>query len=566
MPDLKKIFFILSSQQRKKFFIITVLILFLTVLELIGLGLIFPIVTIMTDPLKFRNFISDYSFLHFLYEFNQKEILIYLMISVGVFYFLKALSAIFANFLKSKLNYSLIASISGSMFEGYIGQSLSFLIPKNSAYITRNIIDYPALFVNNVLISLFTLIFETIFIIGTFFIFISVNKPIGITTSILSISFILIFYVVNRARLGSMGKSINNRLAERLKVTREAIEGIRDIRLFNKNEFFNKIFNEHNYKIVRLSALLEIKVTMPKFMLEFIAVLFIISSISFLLMNGYEIKEIIPIISIIAAGMTKVVPSISRILSCLNRILASKHVVIDMSDEIEKFRKVILNKNITFALNDSISVNNVSFSYFNSKQTLKNLNFNIKRNTIFGLKGKSGSGKTTCLNLLSGFLNPAAGTILVDNVNIKENVSNWQSLIGYIPQKIFITDDTLKRNICFGVDSDDIDIDKLNKVIKIAKVNEFIGAEDDRLDEIVGERGSGLSAGQIQRIGIARALYKNPKVLILDEATSALDSETEKKILDDILRLKENMTIIIVSHQDETLAICDNVFNLNDQI
>jgi ATP-binding cassette subfamily B protein len=115
-------------------------------------------------------------------------------------------------------------------------------------------------------------------------------------------------------------------------------------------------------------------------------------------------------------------------------------------------------------------------------------------------------------------------------------------------------------------DSDDIDIDKLNKVIKIAKVNEFIGAEDDRLDEIVGERGSGLSAGQIQRIGIARALYKNPKVLILDEATSALDSETEKKILDDILRLKENMTIIIVSHQDETLAICDNVFNLNDQI
>jgi ABC-type multidrug transport system fused ATPase/permease subunit len=564
MSSFKKVFFILSPQQKIKFFIITILILFLTVLELIGLGLIFPIVTIMTDPLKFQNFISDYSFLHFLYEFNQKEILIYLMIFVGIFYFFKALASIYVNFLKSKMNYSLIASISGSMFEGYIGQQLSFLIPKNSAYITRNIIDYPSLFVNNVLISFFTLLFELIFITGTFFIFISVNKPIGITTSILSISFILIFYVVNKTQIGSMGKSINNRLAERIKVTREAIEGIRDIRLFNKNEFFNKIFNEHNYKIVRLTALLEIKVMMPKFMLEFIAVLFIISSISFLLINGYIIKEIIPIISIIAAGLTKIVPSISRILSSLTRIQASKYIVNDMHSEIEKFRKVILNKNIIFELNDKISLNNISFSYSTSKQTLKNINFNIKKNTIFGIKGKSGSGKTTCLNLLSGFLNPKEGSILVDNIDIKENVSNWQSLISYLPQKIFITDDTLKRNICFGVDNEDIDIDKLNKVIKISKVNEFIGESDNRLDEIVGERGSSLSAGQIQRIGLARALYKNPKILILDESTSALDSETEKKILNDILKLKKDMTIIVVSHRDEPLSICDEVYNLNN--
>ena len=547
MSNFKKTYFILSPQQKIKFFIITILILFLTVLELIGLGLIFPIVTIMTDPLKFQNFISDYSFLQFLYEFNQKETLIYLMIFVGIFYFFKAVASIYVNFLKSKMNYSLIASISGSMFEGYIGQQLSFLIPKNSAYITRNIIDYPSLFVNNVLIS-----------------FINVNKPIGITTSILSISFILIFYVVNKTQIGSMGKSINNRLAERIKVTREAIEGIRDIRLFNKNEFFNKIFNEHNYKIVRLTALLEIKVMMPKFMLEFIAVLFIISSISFLLINGYVIKEIIPIISIIAAGLTKIVPSISRILSSLTRIQASKYIVNDMHSEIEKFRKVILNKNIIFELNDKISFNNISFSYSTSKQTLKNINFNIKKNTIFGIKGKSGSGKTTCLNLLSGFLNPKEGSILVDNIDIKENVSNWQSLISYLPQKIFITDDTLKRNICFGVDNEDIDIDKLNKVIKISKVNEFIGESDNRLDEIVGERGASLSAGQIQRIGLARALYKNPKILILDESTSALDSETEKKILNDILKLKKDMTIIVVSHRDEPLSTCDEVYNLNN--
>ena len=564
MQKLSKIFKILSSDQKKKFYIISLLLFILTILEILGIGLIFPIISFLLNPGKVDEIINNYSQLNFLTKYDYSIIIISLMVVTGLFYFFKLIISILINFYKSKISYSLIASLNETMYNGYINQPLSFSVKKNSSYIIRYIIDYPSIFVNRVLLGVFTITFETIFVLATFIIFLKVNFQIGISIFIICSFFILIFFNVNKSSLKSQGKSLNEKMSERLKITRESLDGIRDLRIFNKKNFFKRIFDEHNYRIVSLTSLLEIKTILPRLLLEFFTILFILSSISYLLLMKNNINEVIPVITVIAAGMTKVIPSVSKIVSFLSGIFVSTKVIDEMFLETEKFKKIIINKDTTYNFYKEIKFNNVSYDY-DENLIFNDINFIINKNMIFGLKGKSGSGKTTCLNLLSGFLNTKTGSITVDGKDIRENVSNWQTLIGYIPQKIFLIDDTIKQNICFGIENEnEINIKNLENVSNLAELNNFINFPND-LEKNVGENGSSLSIGQIQRIGLARALYKNPEILILDETLNALDKDTQKSILNNLVKLKKNLTIIIVSHDENVLSMCSKVYNLENK-
>ena len=205
--------------------------------------------------------------------------------------------------------------------------------------------------------------------------------------------------------------------------------------------------------------------------------------------------------------------------------------------------------------------NKITFGY-DQKILIKDFSFHIKKNSMFGIKGKSGSGKTTILNLISGFLEPSKGQIVVDDVQIEKNVENWQKLISYVPQKIFFTDDTIKNNICLGMDNSEINQKYLNDSIKLSKADEFINSFPNGIDQNIGEGGKNLSFGQSQRLGLARSLYRKPKLLMLDETTSGLDLDTEKSIIKELVELKKYLTIIIVSHRTETLNYCDQVLDL----
>ena len=564
MQKLSKIFSILSSDQKKKFYIICLLFFFITILEILGIGLIFPIISFLLNPDRVNEIINNYSQLNFLKNYDYSTIVIFLMIVTGLFYFFKLLISIFINFYKSKISYGLIASINKTMYNGYINQPLSFSDKRNSSYIIRYIIDYPSIFVNRALLGVFTITFETIFVIATFIIFLKVNFPIGITIFIICSLFILIFFKINKSTIKSQGKSLNEKMSERLKITRESLDGIKDLRIFSKKNFFKNIFDDHNYKIVSLTSLLEIKTILPRLLLEFFTILFILSSISYLLLMKNNINEIIPIITVIAAGMTKVIPSVGKIVNFLSGIIASSKVIDEMALETEKFKKMTINKDTTYDFNKEIKFNKVSYAY-DENLVLDDISFTINKNSIFGIKGKSGLGKSTCLNLISGFLNTKTGIVSVDGKDIRDNVSNWQSLIGYIPQKIFLIDDTIKQNICFGIeDESKINIKDLENVSNLAELNNFINFPKD-LEKRVGENGSFLSIGQIQRIGLARAFYKKPEILILDETLNALDSDTQHSVLSNLIKLKKNLTIIIVSHDEKVLSICDKVYDLESK-
>jgi len=563
--NLKGSLSILNKSQKKKYYFVSLFNLITTIFEILGLAAVYPIVSIILDYEKIeklKKLASNYEILHFLNDYTQKDLVFLSLVSLVLFFLFKNVVIIIINYLKNKIFFSLIASISSTMFDGYVQQDISFSMKNNSAFITRNIIDQPSLYVHHVLQGIYNVIFETLFIILTLIIFVTANKTIGLSIICGALIFFLIFFYSNKYKIRGYGSSLNDRVGERLKVTREAIEGIKDITLYNKKNYFKKIFSEHTYRIVGLQSMLSIREQLPRNILEFFAVLCITVIIIFFLQTGTSGHEIIPLISLIAIGLLRIIPSLTKILSSLQRMRSSSAILNNLKLEITKFNKIKENKNIKFEYNNKIAIKDIKF-YYEDKLILDNISFNFDTNTIFGIKGVSGSGKTTLLNLIIGFLNPFSGSILANSKNIHENVKIWQDYISYVPQKIFLSDDSLKNNITFQSNEDLIDHQKLDKVIEISQLNELKN-EDYNSNKKIGESGKRISAGQAQRIGIARALYKNPKILILDEATSALDKETEKKIFKDLVKLKEKgMTIIIISHDPNLFKYCNSYYDLD---
>ena len=338
MEYFRKSLLVLNKKQKFNFFLISFLNFFITFLELLGISIIFPVISILVDP-SFIYKYSDYKILSFVENYNHNQLIIISLTLLIFFYFIKTIMITLATYVRSKRMFGLSASLSEEMFSGYVNQPLSFLVPKNSAYVTRNIIDFPEAFVSHVLFGIFTVLSELVFIIGTFLIFIKLNFTIGLSIAVLTVIFIFLFNYFNFKNLSEYGKSLNDKYAQRIKTAREAIEGIKEISLYKKQDFFNKIYSTYNYKIVGLSAFFEIRQNLPKFLLEFLAVLFISASIFFFLSNGYSPNEIFPIISVFAAGMIKAIPSTSKLLSSMQRIKASEHVVDTIFSEITKFKK-----------------------------------------------------------------------------------------------------------------------------------------------------------------------------------------------------------------------------------
>ena len=268
--------------------------------------------------------------------------------------------------------------------------------------------------------------------------------------------------------------------------------------MYKKNKFFENLFEDHNYKIASLTSTLAIRELLPKVILEFLAVFTVSALIIFFISNGLSGEEIVPIMSLVAAGLIRINPSASKILSSLQRIKSSTPSTDDLFNEIQKFRKIDKNKDVKFNFSNSLTIENVSFS-FDENKIFEILNFEVNNKSIFGIKGKSGSGKSTLINLIIGFYNPESGKIKADNREILDNISNWQNLIGYVPQKIFFTDDTLEKNIAFGVEDDDIKPEKLNYAISHSQLNEFISEREFGLKTKIGEEANKI-VGQAQRM------------------------------------------------------------------
>lgn len=347
-------------------------------------------------------------------------------------------------------------------------------------------------------------------------------------------------------------------------ILNESFRNIKLIKLNNNVEYFSNLFKVDNSVWSKSFLVHNFLNFIPKFLLEIYILLILLFAFFFISFFDFKKDDLVVTGIFFLIAAYRMLPSFNRITSCIQGIIYSTPVV----DRI--FNQLIILKNIekinfknTKAINflNQIEVKDVCFSYSEHKIILNQINFIIKKGTIFGIIGKSGIGKSTLIDVILGFLNPQHGEVLVDHVNIKKNLTSWQSKIGYVSQRIFLNDDSIENNIIFGHKS----INRqsvLDEVIKQTQLNDLVKIKKISLEDKVGEQGIQLSGGQVQRVAIARALYRNPELLVLDEATSGLDIDSEAKILEFVKKIK-NITVMVISHRDTIKYFCDDVLELN---
>lgn len=559
---LKKIFYILSSKQKKQVPFLLILFLFGIIFEMIGLGALLPSFAVISSPNIENKFPYLSQYIKKIGNPTHNELIVIGLSFLVFIYVVKAIYLLYMNWKQSFFSTELMGDISNSLFSGYIMQPYSFHLKRNSSELLRNI---------QVEVNQFTILVQSVIslsveisaLIGIVFMLILI-EPLGVFSSLCVLLFVsLIFTFITKKKILNWGQQRMELDKQISQFLLEGIGGIKEINLMGKHSFFLERFFISVKKKSYLSALQTATQNMPKHYLEVIGVLGLCSVIFAMIIQNKATDEFLPALTIFAVAAFRIIPSINRIISYLQQIRFRRGVVDLLYNEFIYLRRdnLINTENVLIEFNNLIEFANVKFRYDDtSHNIIENMSLVIKKGQFIGITGLSGSGKSTMIDILLGLLKPSQGEVLVDGANINRNIRAWQNHVGYVPQSIYLTDDTLRKNIAFGLCENEISDHKLNIAIKYSQLDAFITDLPDGLNTFVGERGIRLSGGQRQRIAIARALYNDPSILVLDEATSALDNETENEVMSAITNLMGIKTIIVVAHRLSTITKCDVVY------
>lgn len=531
-------------------------------LEILSVGLIIPLLTLLVEPTFSTNLINilkSYGF-HIDSEIDLILSTIFLLLFV---FFIKTLFLTYVSFKQTKFTNNFKTEVTNKLFNIYLSKPYIFHLYNNSAKLIRNLHDstYIVIITKSVLI----LMSEITVVFGIFCLMIF-YEPLGtiLTFLFLSISGYL-FYIAVQRNAAKWGASRKFHEGNRIQWLQQGFAAIKDIKILNRLEYFlnsfsrqNKITNESLFKEQYASSL-------PRLWLEFFAIIGFV--ILFLILINFKknFYEVIPIVGFFIAAAFRIMPSITRV---MNSIQAIKFGLPVADTYLKEFKsstdseKVFLNP-VKLKFDKSIELVNINYSYPRStKKVLNNLNIKIPINTSIGIFGESGVGKSTFLNIFLRLLEPQSGKILIDDQDISDKSREWQNILGYVPQNVYLSDDSIAKNIALGVEENLIDMDKVKKCAQKTNLENFINNLDNGYSTKVGELGERVSGGQRQRIGIARALYNDTKILVLDEYTNSLDDENEKKIINEVNSLKPGRIIITVSHKDSTLKYSDFIYKL----
>ena len=564
IETLKKVLKILRPEQRKQAYLMLLLMLFAMALEVFSIGMIIPVVGIVSAP----DFFIKYESINFIYEYlgspSQNTLVIYAMCALSFSYVLKSIFIGFVSYFQSKFLFHIFPDLSQRLFNKYLKMPYGFHLKRNSADLIKNILNEANLF-NQTTVGLMVTISESLVIIAIISLMIFVQPLAASLVGVIFLLCFLMYFFFLRKKMELWGHSRQYHDGLRIQHVQQGLGSIKEIKLFGRENGFASVFEVHNFGNADVLRKQYFMREVPRLAIESVAVT-ALAIVVVLISLGSESQTLIPTLALFAAAAFRVMPSLNRIIVMSSAVSFGKSVIDNLAKELlleEENFKDGRTKQITFM--NEIKINEVDFSYNETSQlVLKDINISISKGEMVGFIGGSGSGKTTLIDIILGLLNPTKGNILIDGIDIKKNIRNWQSSIGYVPQDIYLTDNTLKNNIAIGVDDNDICLDSIVQSYKDARLEEFIDSLEDGVNTIVGERGSRISGGQKQRIGIARALYNRPSILVLDESTSALDPETEKGILKTINALKGKMTILMITHRESTLSHCDRVFRVSD--
>lgn len=568
IQSFKKIWQILSSNDRSYAFILFIYMLIGMILEILGVGLVIPLIALLMQSDLVDKYPEVEPILNFFGNPSQTLLITYSMIGLVIVYFVKNLFLAFLVWKQKYFSYRVRTDLGHRLFSNYLYQPYAFHLDHNSAQLIRNISGEVSIFISYGVNSSLTIATELLVIFGILSMLIFI-EPLGAIIVILSVAmFSMIFYWLIRLKIIKWGKERQYHDGMIIQSLQQGLGGVKDTKVIGCEESFIDGYDFNNKRSSKIAQWEQTLQSLPRLWIEQVSIIgLVILVLSLNKSIGSNTTSILPILGLFGAAAFRLMPSLSRVISSVQAFQFSQPVINKLEEEIKLKGKVQTDIDSRKALKfkNIIKLKNINFTYPSSKKKiLHDISITIKHNQSIGFVGKSGSGKSTIVDILLGLLIPDSGEVTVDEIDISDNIKGWRNQIGYVPQSVFLTDASLKNNIAFGDKDEDIDLKAVMSSIKSAQLEEFVDNQPEGLEVNIGERGVRLSGGQRQRIGIARALYRNPSVLILDEATSSLDLKTERNFMKTIDTLHGKRTIIIVAHRLSTIENCDRVYQLDN--
>jgi len=567
---IKKIKIFIEPQEMWQLLILFISILLMALFQTLGIVSILPFMNIVMQPeiIESNRWVSwVYNSLGFV---SVNSFIIFIGILVVLIIIIGNLTSALATWLKVRFAWRKNHNISSALLKKYLSLPYVYFLTQNTTDLSKNILSEVNVLTANFILPLINITVRGFIVIGILSMLLFTNVYVTILSAIiLGGSYALIyFHFRNELKISGIKRLKENRL--RFKTAGEALSGIKDIKVMGREAFFYHRYSKHSLKHSDLQIWIALVGQIPRYFLEIIAFGGIIAIVLYFISKAGNMNEVIPMVSFFAFAGYRLIPALQEIFqsftlvrfsqATLNRIIEDLSEKEGFSEQFLVYEKEPINP---MSFNSSFQLKEVSYNYPNTHEpVLCGINLFIKSHTSIGLVGPTGAGKTTLVDIILGLLTPQKGEFYVDEVKIDENnISNWQKNLGYVPQYIYLSDDTITNNIAFGIPDEKIDRKMVEQAAKIANLHDFIISELPKgYQTIVGERGIRLSGGERQRIGIARALYHNPEVLVFDEATSSLDGITESAVIEAINNAAKFKTIIVIAHRLTTVKHCDIIY------
>lgn len=565
----KKISYILTKKQKLFLGFIVVLYVIGSLFELMGVALIMPFVSVVSDtsvlhnPTIYRTFYKTFkckSDVDFILLFAAGLILIYIV---------KDTYIIISNAITTKFMTASQRNKFMDMLRYYMKQPYLFHTATNIATITRSVeVDVNMMYTT--ITALVQFMNETIISMLIFVYLLILDKSITIGVLVILGGFALVYTKVFKARMLRYGEEYHEFFTQKTKWLRQSFEGIKEIKIANSEQCYISEIEYRMDKLTSASIKNQIINYSSRPMFEMVCVTAMMLVVMIKIYRGVNLSYFMPVLSAFAIAAFRLLPSFSRLTTIFNTILYNKAGVDGVYADLKKMEQndiyIAEDNDEIKGFETEVKINDLTFRYPEAPEDVfSGVDLTVNKNSSVAIIGQSGTGKTTLVDIILGLMNPQKGNITVDGIDVYKNLSSWHKLLGYIPQNIYLIDDTIKNNIVFGVPREEVDDERVWKAVKDAQLFNFINSLPDGIETVVGERGVRVSGGQVQRIGIARALYSNPEILVLDEATSALDTETETAVMEAIDGLKGSKTMIIIAHRLTTIRNCDYIYGIENK-
>ena len=579
---LSKVNYIFDKKQKLQSVLFCIGLFVGALLELVGVSFITQLVTLISNPEK----IHSNEIMQYCYDFfnmtSDRQFFLFVVIALIFVYLIKNLYLLWINYVQYTFVFNNQLRLSGRLIDCYLKKPYTYHLDNNSAEMVRNVmLDSERFF--QMLLSVFLTLSELL-VSALLCVFLLIVDPV-ITISVVAILAVFtgLYLILFKGKAKKYGKTNQIYDGKMHQSINQALGAVKDIKILHREKYFADSFLAYGKKKMTAVRNNNVLGQFPKYLIETVCIGTVLLVLVFKIYKGEDLNTMIPQLAAFAIAAFKLLPSVSKINNYANLIVFLKpsvdliyrdikdtedmvnYEIADESGNIIEINDDGSQNKDTCYVADKISINNIVYRYpHTDRDVLNGISFEIPLGKSIGFIGESGSGKSTLADVILGILTPTSGTVMYGNMDVHKHPLKWSKKLAYIPQSIFLCDDTIRNNVAFGIDEDKIDDEKVWKALREAQLEQFVKSQPDGLDSMVGERGVRISGGQRQRIGIARALYDNPEILVLDEATSALDTGTESAVMEAIDKLSGTMTLIIIAHRLTTIKNCDYVYKVEN--